>query len=276
MRKISLISILCLSLAVWALPAEAHHIWLNATRYNLEEVTPDSKAKTIIYLGWGDYFPLHDFLREGQMKNFSLKTPGGKDQSIELGQGGFNATPVELSENGTHIFSASLGPKFVADIWKDGKMQVILESKDKLPKDAKILESKYGYQFAKALVHVGTDSGKEAFSKPIGQELEIVPLVNPQTLREGDYLPFQILFKGEPLRAPFADPIIKATYVGFSTQKDVFASTVELDKKGMCKLKLIHYGVWQIVAEYSLEPTPELADKVDKIEYKASLTFEIR
>jgi hypothetical protein len=36
---------------------------------------------------------------------------------------------------------------------------------------------------------------------------------------------------GALLRSPFADPAIKATYLGYYTEKGVFASTGELDRR---------------------------------------------
>jgi uncharacterized GH25 family protein len=261
---------------VFVSPASAHHVWINATRYNLESIEENPKAKTVLYFGWGDYYPLHDFLREGQLERLNVRGPDGKSEELKTPSMGFNETPLELSQNGVYLISASLKPSFVSDVWQDGKMEVLRKPKNELPKDVKILESKYGLQFAKSIINVGDVSEKDlSFSKPVGHDFEIIPLVNPRTLREGDYLPFQILFKGEPLKAPHADPKICATYVGFSTGKGVFASTAELNKNGIVKLKIIRAGVWQIFVEYSLPPTPEMAEQADKIEYKASLTFEV-
>jgi len=256
--------------------AGAHHVWLNATRYALESVKENPKAKTILYFGWGDYFPAHDFLREGQIQRLFLRSPDGAIQELKTPNAGFNETPIEFTQDGIYVAAASLEPKFVADVWRDGKMEVILKPKDELPQGAEILESKYGLQFAKAIVTVGQPDPKDAtFLQPVGHDLEIIPLVNPRTLREGDYFPFKLLFKGEALKAPQADPKIYATYAGFSTGKGVFASTAELSKGGIVRLKLVRYGVWQIHVEYSMPPPSEMAQKADKVEYKASLTFEI-
>jgi hypothetical protein len=40
-------------------------------------------------------------------------------------------------------------------------------------------------------------------------------------------------------------------------------------------MKLIHSGIWQIAVVHSHPPSPEQAGKADKVEYKASLTFEL-
>ena len=45
-------------------------------------------------------------------------------------------------------------------------------------------------------------------------------------------------------------------------------------REGIVKLKLIRSGIWQIHVVHSHEPPPEMVGKADKVEYKASLTFE--
>jgi hypothetical protein len=48
-----------------------------------------------------------------------------------------------------------------------------------------------------------------------------------------------------------------------------------MDREGIVKLKLIRSGIWQIHVVHSHEPPPEMAIKADRLEYKASLTFEV-
>jgi len=265
-------------LMILPVPASAHHMWLNATRYTLEEAGQGSfGGKTIIYFGWGDFYPLHDFIDASTLRSFYLVDPKGQRKELTPGEAGFIATKVELPQKGTYLVAAERKPSFVADILEDGKLKGLRKPKDELPKGVQLLESKYSVQSAKALINVGEiDLGDNRASTPIGQDLEIVPLKNPYHLKEGDHLPFKVLFKGSPLRRPLADPTIKATYVGFSTEKDVFAYTTELDTQGIARIKIVRYGIWQIFVVHPTEPPGELAGKVDKIEYKTSLTFEVR
>lgn len=277
-RGFVMVTLLCLTSALAPRLAFGHHVWLNATRYTVEEAGQDSfGGKTIVYFGWGDFYPLHDFLRDGQLQRFWLRGPGGAIRDLEPGTSGFRATPVEVPTKGSYTAAAALTPTFVADILEDGKLKVFRKPKDELPQGARIIESKFSVQFAKAIINVGeVDPGDQGASTPIGHELEIVPLKNPIHLREGDYLPFMVLFKGSPLRRPLADPEIKATYVGHSTGKDVFAWTGEVNAQGIAQLKLTRYGVWQIFVVHSHEPPPEMTSKADKVGYKASLTFEVK
>ncbi|HEY2253829.1 MAG TPA: DUF4198 domain-containing protein, partial [Planctomycetaceae bacterium] len=195
---------------------------------------------------------------------------------LKASEGGFQATPVELPAKGTYRVAAELNPRYVSEIVEEGKFRIEPKPKDELPKNVKLIESRLGLQFAKAIINLGeTEATDDAVATPVSHDLEIVPLKNPIHLREGDYLSFKILFKGAPLKSPLAAPEIKATYLGFSTGKDVFAWSGELNREGLVKMKLIRSGVWQIAVVHSHPPSPEQAGKADKVEYKASLTFEL-
>jgi uncharacterized GH25 family protein len=250
---------------------------LNATRYNVEDLSGSSSGgKTTVYFGWGDFYPVHDFLRPGQLKRLSFQAPSGEAKELTPGEGGFHATPIDFPAKGTYLVAAELNATYVTEIVEDGKFRVVQKPRDDLPKNAKVIESKFGVQFAKAIINVGEIEPKDqAASAPVGHELEIIPLKNPVHLREGDYLPFKIQFKGSPVKSPLAAPEIKATYLGFSTGKGVFAWSGELDREGIVKLKLSRSGIWQIHVVHSHEPPPEMVGKADKMEYKASLTFEV-
>ena len=271
------VGLLCAALHVSAPFVCAHHLWLNATRYNVEELSGSSSGgKTTVYFGWGDFYPVHDFLKPGQLKRLSFQTPSGEVKELTPGEGGFQATPIDFPAKGTYRVAAELNATYVTEIVEDGKFRVVQKPRDELPKNAKIIESKFRLQSAKAIINIGEiDPKDQAASAPVGHELEIIPLKNPIHLREGDYLPFKILFKGSPLQSPRAAPEIKATYLGFSTGKGVFAWSGEMDREGIVKLQLIRSGIWQIHVVDSQEPSPEMVGKADKMEYKASLTFEV-
>src|SRR5665213_2027547 len=260
---------LCATLHISSSFVFAHHLWLNATRYNVEELSGSpSVGKTTVYFGWGDFYPVHDFLRPGQLKRLSFQTPSGEVKELAPGEGGFQATPIDFPARGTYRVAAELNATYVSEIMEDGKFQVVQQPRDELPKNAKIIESKFRLQSAKAIINIGEiDLKDQTASAPVGHELEIIPLKNPIHLREGDYLPFKIQFKGTPLQSPLAAPEIKATYLGFSTGKGVFAWTGEMDRDGIIKLKLVRSGIWQIHVVHSHEPPSQMAGKADKMEY---------
>lgn len=119
---------------------------------------------------------LHDFLRDGQIRSLSLRTPAGETRELT--------------------------PGFVADVIENDRIRVFRKPKDELPSGARVRKSKFGLQFAKTIVNVGAvEANDQVASTPIGHDLEIVPL---------------------------AEPELRATYVGFSSGKDVFAWTGEV------------------------------------------------
>ena len=59
-----MVGLLCVALHVSVPFVYGHYLWLNATRYNVEELSGSSSGgKTTVYIGWGDFYPVHDFLK---------------------------------------------------------------------------------------------------------------------------------------------------------------------------------------------------------------------
>jgi uncharacterized GH25 family protein len=127
----------------------------------------------------------------------------------------------------------------------------------------------YYEQYAKAIVNVGEPS-LDALIRPIGQNMEIIPMENPMSLKEGDKLRVRVLFKGEP--AMYCR--VLATYQGFSTEDD-YAFATMTDKDGIATIRLLHYGPWLVKAEKSTGPDEETRGKCLTHSYTATLTFEV-
>ncbi len=95
---------------------------------------------------------------------------------------------------------------------------------------------------------------------------------NPADLKGngGDFLSVKVLFKGKP--AKFCK--VYATYSGFSSGED-FAFSTATNGEGIAKIRLIHWGPWLIKAKLQLSPKDDLKDKCNKLNYTATLTFEV-
>lgn len=97
---------------------------------------------------------------------------------------------------------------------------------------------------AKALLQVGTGQTGNV-TQPIGQLLEIVPLANPFALREGDPLPVQVLWRGQPLEG--ATLTVERPYAGESKRE-----VLKTDAQGRATFTLRHgsrylvYTVWSV------------------------------
>jgi uncharacterized GH25 family protein len=94
------------------------------------------------------------------------------------------------------------------------------------------------FAFYKLLVHRGSAAPGDAITRPVGQPLEIVPLVDPTHLG-GNLLPVQLLFRGKPL----ANARIYAACSDAPT-----SSTATTDAEGKATLTLSSVGLWVLFA----------------------------
>ena len=258
---LSLVMVLCFSTL-----ALAHTMWLNATNYFPEIYSPEYGARTKVYFGWGHRYPVADFLSADKLSDFKLITPKGESNPIKSGVGGFLATELSFSEKGTYIVAASLKPGFYTMYMKKGQIHHRSVPKTGL---SGVILSLHFEQYAKALINVAGSS--EAFGKPVGHTLEIIPLLNPAELKVGDYMPVQVLFKGRPAR--FCP--VYGTYAGFSTGDD-FAFATTADGQGKAKIRILNHGPWLIKARIKLPAPDKLKDKCNELSYTATLTFEVK
>lgn len=122
-------------------------------------------------------------------------------------------------------------------------------------------------KYAKAIFTVGK-AGGDAYSKPLGQEIEIIPLKDPATLKTGDVLPVKVLKEGQPART-----YVYGTHDTFSQEKDTFCYTTRTDKQGIAKIKLIHNGTWVLIAK--MEESFADSAVCDVQRWAATLTFYV-
>lgn len=256
-----------LSLLLYAsTPVYAHTMWLNVSDYSPEIYSPEYEARTIIYFGWGHCYQVDDFLSEEKLQDFSLISPDGSRTKLNPNPGGFLATKINFSSEGTYIVTAVLKPGFYTMFIERGKIHHKSVPKTGLEN---IILSLYFEQYAKALINVG--DGSDSFAKPVGHKLEIIPLKSPNELKVGEFLPIQVLFEGKPAR--FCK--VYGTYAGFSTEDD-FAYATTTNSEGKAKIRILHYGPWLIKTELKIPVPDELKDKCNELSYAATLTFEVR
>lgn len=259
---------------------DAHTMWINAVDYMMEpsashghskdtEENAKPIAQTNVYFGFGHSYPVDDFLPEHMLNSFHLVDCTLKETALKPNPGGFLATKVGFEKQGAYIVSASLKPGYYTMYMDKGKVKHKLGPRTGLKG---VIVSVYYEQYTKALITVGKTSD-DAFKKPLGDKIEIIPLKNPYNMKAGasEILPVQVWFNGRP--ASFCK--VYATYAGFST-KDDFALATMGDSKGIAHIRLTRWGSWLIKAEKTFPATEELKDKCDTLHYTATLTFEIK
>jgi uncharacterized GH25 family protein len=259
MRKVIAAGALTIGLSsLFSSQALAHFPWINTDGYTLHNgETPH------ISIGWGHRYPLGRFLRQEDLESMSLRGPGGYEIPLKASNSMEFESEEALSTPGTYIVAAQRRTGFYTKTTEGGKRQ----SKEGLEN---VLRCSSSHMTMKALLTVGeAEEAEEVNTTPVGHPLEIIPQASPASLRAGDYFPVQLLLYGKPHQGK-----LFATYMGFSTEKDVFAYTAKTDTEGMGKIRILQPGIWLIKAEYE-EPYPD--QKVCDVEsFSATLTFEIQ
>lgn len=120
-------------------------------------------------------------------------------------------------------------------------------------------------KYVKAILHTGTS---DVFvTKPVGQTIEFVPMVDPASLKPGDKLTVQILFRGSPA----ASLHVEASSATGGTVKE--RQLGRTDREGKIEITLDVTGLWKLHA-IRMERRQD-TEKADWESFWASLTFEV-
>ena len=254
--------LLIISLLIIVPQVKAHNLWLGLDHYRHKV---GDTAKVFLYLAHS--LPFAELVRPAKMKEFYYLDPSGKRKSFELKKSDpesfFNevGVPLNLKKEGTYLASVVMKPVFVS-VTPEGRKR---KSKKELP-DA--ISCRYVEFFAKAVFHAGKPGGN-AFKAVLGQTIEIVPQKDPCLIKNGDYLPIKVLFKGKPLAGEF----VYATYIGFSTGED-YAYTTRTDHNGVARIRILNPGIWWLKVPYKRPHENKAECDIDQ--YATIMTFEVK
>ncbi len=237
-----------------SVPALAHFPWINLADY-----TPASGQAVRMSIGWGHNYPLGGFLPQKDLKDIFLMTPDGMRTPVTAISALEFETQVSLAP-GAYVVAAQRKPGFYTKTTEGGKRQNKVGLNN-------VIHCSHSQMSMKAIVNVGDGKGK--VDEVVGQPMEIIPLKNPVGLRTGEYLPVRVLLHGKPFKGR-----IFATYMGFSTEKDVFAYTTKTGRNGRAQIRILQPGVWMLKAEHQ-DPYPD-QNTCDVESYVASLTFAVQ
>ncbi len=238
--------------------SRAHDLWAT-----MDDYTPDKGASASLAIFNSHRFPADakDYLAAERLEKALFITPSGRQVAVSSRTDGTFGCQTALTETGTYLAIALPRNGFATKTtegYQRGKSKKDLEN---------VIECRYSQKFAKTVFTVGKPGG-ETFSRPLGHAMEIVPLKNPALVKTGQVLPVKALVDGKPART-----IVYGTYAGFSESPNTFAYTTRTDKEGVAEIRMIHNGVWVLIAKRE-EAYPDAAE-CDKQAWAASLTFEI-
>lgn len=256
MKKITIITAIYLGLTgLFCTQAQAHFPWINVDNYS-----PDTGDSAHITVGWGHRYPLGKFLKKSDLESMVMVGPDGGKVAISSVSDLEFQPENNFSKPGSYLIASKRKTGFYTKTTQGGKRQ----SKEGLKNVIRCSKSQMSM---KTIVNVGDGQGK--IDGKVGHPLEILPLTNPAELKAGNYLDVQVLLHGKP----YNDKIF-ATYMGFSTEKDVFAYTTKTDRQGKGRIRILQPGIWLIKAEHQ-QPYPD-QDVCDVESFIATLTLEVK
>lgn len=244
----------------------AHALWINMTDWT--PVIKEKQAKTRLYVGWGHHYPVDGITRPGDFASLSLITPGGMPETFSFDHDGISTAQLTPDRPGLYTVSIVRHPSWNTIHLQNGK-----EIKEKGPKTAfrNVVKSIYSQQFATSYFAVG-DTRHDPIPTPVGNRLELVPLVNPYdgTVCSGGKLPIQLRLDGKPL--PYTT--ITATYAGYRSDNEMAIHTLT-DANGVAHIRISHPGPWLFKARAERAAQGEIAKSATHEVYYTSLTLRI-
>ena len=238
--------------------AWAHELWITMDNY---QITQNKAADGTVYNS--HHFPASasDAVSPEQMDRFFFVSPDGRQTTAVNSGKGIYRSDALLNETGTYVAVAFPINTFFTKTpegYQRGKSR----------KDVKNpIACSHSQKFAKAVFSV-RESGGNAYLKPMGHAMEIIPLKDPSALKAGEVLPVKVLLEGKPFQT-----FVFGSYAGFSESSDTFAYATRTNKDGIAEIKMIHDGAWILIVKAE-ENYPDLTE-CDKQRWAASLTFEI-
>ena len=119
-------------------------------------------------------------------------------------------------------------------------------------------------KYAKALLAIGSPS--QDYQRVIGYRLELVPMVDPFTLKIGDKLPVKALYDGKPMVGVGLE-----IGDGKTKMKEEDIPRYKTNAEGIAELPITHGGFEAIAVDYKTPSrTPDAAPEDN---YSSSLTF---
>lgn len=296
-------------LTVFSCPANAHDFFVVAT----QSMTHPYGCATI-NIGWGHVLPLDDFLPAKRIETYAIYDPDLRKLDFPFDSSANNDITYENKGRESKNFPAATlqtGASFVQKVifkenapdgvyqvagslkkayltaWDDdkGKRHWNPKSLDKIKKEKKSIKniemSILFHNFAKSFI----TKGKWTQPKPVGHDLELIPLTDLSKVRVGDFVAFQVLLNGKPYDPKSIPPTKIFAYgehYGLSEDSpDHYYGLWSNIHEGVGKICLTAPGRW-VAKVFVREPVTkdgpfkDVAGKALEVGYIATATFTVK
>ncbi|MDR1019374.1 MAG: DUF4198 domain-containing protein [Synergistaceae bacterium] len=261
MRKIYLAA--AMSLALFTAPAFAHELILKPASFSAAvgvdlAVELQSTHVFIVKEEVEDISTIKaGAVLDGKLTESVLK-PNGPDLRIDF------SVKIPEGKSSTIIIANKAGE--VWSVTPDGSKQGTRKSFE--DQGIKVARASRTDKFAKAIVNAS--EADENFAAVVGQELEIVPVTNPASVKTGQYFKVKVLFNGQPATLP-----VFATYDGFVKEyQNTYAYYTESDSEGIANIKITTPGIW--IIRVSKDNDPGVPGEFDTRSIRSILTVPVK
>ena len=296
MKRTSLSVIVVLASIIFSTQAMAHTLWIN-----LYESFAHPPGHAIVSLGWGHAVPMDDLLVSKtaplQLATFDLIDPAlnrtalpmpvlkmedviktSSGMTAQCGDMGIRKLGLtDKTKAGTYqVAVTSKDNYFTMYLDKKGKQKMVTKPLDQVKGVGKLLTSIKYKSFAKAFFAVK----KWTAPKPLGFDLEIMPMTDLSDVRVGDVAPFQITFMGKPFSCgPDGIEYITATSNSFGAPDGFFLSAYIMNGKAQFRMPAAGQWVVNVYVKQDVTPESNLKDLVGKcttVYYAGTISFNVK
>lgn len=255
---------LLLFIATVSAPAGAHEFWLEPSDY-----TPDPEERIGIAHNYGQHFKGDGLPYVGEWHQRYIVRDNGKIRKVRGFDGDLPAVQMAFDDGGLKIFGYFGTPepqsydtlaKYEDYVRKVGLDHIVALHRQRGKPTTNIREL-YARN-AKLLLGVGNAAGKD---RALGLPLELIAARNPYTLKPGDRLSVQLLYRGKPVGGV-------AVFAFNSADPENPVKSVT-DPNGQADIWLPAAGPYLLNAVHMFEPAA--GDKADWSSLWASLTFSV-
>ena len=296
MKRTSLSVIVVLASIIFSTQAMAHTLWVN-----LYESFAHPPGHAMVSFGWGHVVPMDDLLVSEagplQLATYELVDPDlnrtafpmpetkmedvietGSGMTAQCGDMGIRKLSLtDKTKPGTYqVAVTSKDNFFTMYLDKKGKQKMVTKPLDQVKGVGKILTSIKYKSFAKAFFAVK----KWTDPKPLGFDLEIMPMTDLSKVHVGDVVPFQITFMGKPFSCgPGGIEYITATSNSFGGPDGFFLSAYIMN--GKAQFRMPSAGQWVVNVYVKQDVTSEsdlkeLVGKCTTVYYAGTISFNVK